>query len=82
MYQSQEISLVSGDRLHLFSDGIYEVLSPEGEMWGCQGLEESCQQVSKEPLRNALKQVICQSKDWQQLNTFGDDVALVGVEIG
>ena len=81
LYQSQHITLTSGDRLHLYSDGIYEVLSPKGQMWGCEGLQQSCLQAHEESLEKALNRIMSQSKTWQNQETFGDDVALVGVEI-
>ena len=46
----------------LFSDGIYEVMSPDEQLWGCGGLEEACRIVHKKPLGKALSWIIQQSK--------------------
>ncbi|MDT7041899.1 PP2C family protein-serine/threonine phosphatase [Candidatus Nitronereus thalassa] len=81
VYQSEEVSLQSGDRLYLFSDGIYEVFSPAEELWDRTGFENACQAVHTTPLKQGLQWIVQQAKDWQHQDTFFDDVALVGLEI-
>jgi sigma-B regulation protein RsbU (phosphoserine phosphatase) len=80
-YASEEISLLSGDRLYLFSDGIYEVFSPDEKLWDREGFDGACQTVHSKPLKKGLQWVVEQAKAWQQQEDFGDDVALVGLEI-
>ena len=80
-YQSEKVTLTSGDRIYLFSDGIYEVFSPEGQMLGYEELQRSCLEAHDKPLEEALLALISQSKNWQKQKTFGDDVALVGIKI-
>ena len=80
-YSSHQYSMAAGDRLHLYSDGIYEVMSPNEELWGTEGLGEACEAVHGKPMDAALKWVIQQSQAWQKNVLFGDDVALVGVGI-
>lgn len=80
-YVSQEVSLLPGDRLYLFSDGVYEVFSPDGKLWDREGFEEACQAVHTKPLEKGLQWVVQQAKAWQRQETFADDVALVGIEI-
>ena len=81
IYVSEEISLVPGDRLYLFSDGIYEVFSPEEKLWDREGFDGACQTIRAKPLKEGLQWVVQQAKAWQRQETFGDDVALVGLEI-
>ncbi|MCA9472425.1 MAG: SpoIIE family protein phosphatase [Nitrospirales bacterium] len=80
-YDSQECQLSPGDRLYLFSDGLYEVTSPAGELWDREGLEAACRTVHGKPMKKALEWVIQQSQAWQKQTNFYDDVALVGVEV-
>ncbi len=80
-YQSQSITLTQGDRLYLFSDGIYEVLSPDEEVWGQERLEQACSMGHSQPIEKALNFLIKKSQSWQQQEAFGDDVAIVGVQI-
>lgn len=81
IYETEEISLISGDRLYLFSDGIYEVFSPSDELWDREGFDGACQTANSKPLKKGLQWVVQQAKAWQCQETFGDDVALVGLEI-
>ena len=80
-YQSEKVFLASGDRIYLFSDGIYEVFSPEGQMLGYEELQQSCLQAHEKPLAQTLPALISHSKAWQKQEIFSDDVALVGIEI-
>ena len=81
VYVSEEISLLPGDRLYLFSDGVYEVFSPTGELWDREGFEQACQAIHAKPLEKGLHWVVQQARAWQRQETFADDVALVGLEI-
>jgi len=81
VYVSEEIFLLPGDRLYMFSDGIYEVFSPDDELWDRKGFEGACQTIHAKPLKKGLQWVVQQAKAWQRQETFGDDVALVGLEI-
>ncbi len=80
-YVSQQCTLSAGDRLYMFSDGIYEVMSRDEQLWGTEGLSTACESVHGKPLSKALNWIIQQSQAWQKDELFGDDVALVGVEI-
>jgi sigma-B regulation protein RsbU (phosphoserine phosphatase) len=81
VYKTEEVLLLPGDRLYLFSDGVYEVFSPSGELWDRQGFEDACEAVHAQPLKNGLQWIVQQAKGWQEQETFSDDVALVGLEI-
>ena len=80
-YRTQHCTLSKGDRLYLFTDGLYEVMNPEGKMWGQKGLQGACHSVHEKSLDEALSWVIQQSQDWQRQETFGDDVAIIGVDV-
>ncbi len=79
-YVSQSISLETGDRLYMYSDGIYEVMNADEQLWGRDGLATACQSVHGKPLDKALDWIVQQSKIWQRRETFDDDMALVGLE--
>ena len=80
-YETNRITLMSGDRLYLYSDGVYEVMSPDEKLWGCKGLEKACRMVHDQPLDTALSWIIRESQAWQKQESFGDDVALIGLDI-
>ena len=80
-YETSSTTVAKGDRLYLFSDGIYEVENAVGEIWGTQRLTEALQAVSSRTMRLGLKNIINKSRSWQVDGSFGDDVALVGMEL-
>ncbi len=79
-YITNETVIEKGNRLYLFSDGIYEVENDHGELWGRNRLQEALDWVRKQPMDDGLDYVIQKSRDWQNTPSFGDDVALVGLE--
>ena len=81
VYSTQEVVLQKADRLYFFSDGIYEVFSPNGKLWDRKSFNETCQQALEMPLRSAVQSIVKKSQSWQGQESFGDDVALVGLEI-
>ncbi len=80
IYATESISLLDNDRLYLFSDGIYEVLDAQDEIWGKDRLQEALEKVYTRPMKLGLKSLIHMSRAWQADGIFGDDVALIGLE--
>lgn len=80
-YTSQTIPLETGDRLFLFSDGLYEIRSPEEELWGRERLESVLAGLEEAPLAEALTQTIRAARAWHQQEHFVDDAALLGLEV-
>jgi sigma-B regulation protein RsbU (phosphoserine phosphatase) len=81
IYSTNSISLANHDRLYVFSDGIYEVFNGDNEIWGRQRLQASLVSLSTRPMKSGLKSLIQSSRSWQTDGVFGDDVALVGLEL-
>ncbi len=79
-YQTESITLADKDRLYLFSDGIYEVVDAEDQIWGRERLQQALEKMYSRPMRLGLKSVIHAGRSWQVDGVFGDDVALLGVE--
>lgn len=82
IYSTNSISLASHDRLYLFSDGIYEVVNAQNEIWGRERLQKALESVFTRPMKLGLKSLIHSSRSWQIDGIFGDDVAVVGLELG
>lgn len=80
IYESDSITLMDKDRLYLFSDGIYEVVNTEDEIWGKERLQKALENVYRQPMKCGIKSLMQASCDWQVDGTFGDDVALIGLE--
>jgi len=80
-YHTDSITLTDKDRLYLFSDGIYEVVNAEEEIWGRHRLQEALEGVYQRSMGLGLKNLIHVSRSWQADGLFGDDVALIGLEL-
>ncbi|GJL57193.1 MAG: hypothetical protein NPIRA03_00500 [Nitrospirales bacterium] len=79
-YGTDFIRVNPGDRLYLFSDGIYEVMNLQEEIWGRTRLQQALEEVSSQSMRSGLSRIIDQSRTWNAHSGFEDDVALLGVE--
>ncbi len=81
VYHTVETQLSPGDRLYLMSDGLYEVPSPTGELWGQARLEVSMREAAAKPLADALSYTIGAAEQWLGHQRFPDDVAVMGIEL-
>jgi sigma-B regulation protein RsbU (phosphoserine phosphatase) len=81
IYHTESITLADKDRLYLFTDGIYEVVNGEDEIWGKHRLQKALESVYTRALKSGLKSLIHSSRSWQVDGIFGDDVALIGLEL-
>ncbi len=79
-YATDSISVNPGDRMYLYSDGIYEVMNPQEEIWGRNRLQKALEEVAGHPMQSGLSRIIEQSRTWNAKGVFEDDVALLGVE--
>jgi len=80
VYETESVTVHAGDRLYLFSDGIYEVMNTHGEIWGRRRLQEALEGIGDRGMMRGLTSIIEKSCSWNNQGAFEDDVALVGVE--
>lgn len=80
VYEPGSLTVNSGDQMYLFSDGIFEVMNSDGEIWGRKRLQDAFEGVSNQPMPLGLSRIIEQSRTWNAQGRFEDDVAILGVE--
>jgi phosphoserine phosphatase RsbU/P len=80
-YESVDLPILSGDRLYVLSDGLYEVPNSEGELWGRGRLEETIRALGRCPLAEVVSHTIDAATRWLGHDQFPDDVALMGIEL-
>jgi len=80
-YPTACATVAAGDRLLLFSDGLYEAPSPQGERWGLARFRRAAQDSVARPLAESVGDVIRKARTWQQQDHFDDDAALVITEV-
>ncbi len=81
IYCTECITLDDKDRLYLFSDGIYEVVNAEDEIFGRDRLKTTLEGLYHRSMKLGLKKVLQLSRSWQADGVFGDDVALICLEL-
>lgn len=81
VYATVEVSCEAGDRLYVFSDGLYEVPGSTGELWGQQRLEAAVRRIGHKPIGEVIPALIEEAGCWLGRDVFPDDVALIGVSL-
>jgi len=77
---SGEFKLSAGDRLMLYSDGLFEVWNREDEMLGLQGLERIVRGAAASPL-HAMRQAIIEGVNSYSAGPVRDDTTLILIEV-
>jgi sigma-B regulation protein RsbU (phosphoserine phosphatase) len=80
-FASDRLCLKSADRLFLLSDGIYEVPSPSGELWGRERFQWVIDEGKQTSLSATIASCFSAARGWQQAQHFSDDAAVVGIEL-
>jgi sigma-B regulation protein RsbU (phosphoserine phosphatase) len=73
-------TFAGGDRLMLYSDGLYESFNCEGNLWGMDRLVDSCRRTARLPLGTALDAIVGEVRKWQGQDGFRDDMAIMALE--
>lgn len=80
LYEDGEISMESGDRLFIYTDGITECLDKSGETYGEKRLISVLQQFSGETLQTVCTRVIESLALFSEKQQYEDDITLLGIE--
>lgn len=80
-YRSAEVRLRPGDRLWVYSDGLPEAMSPDGEAFGDDRLTAALRAASGVPLADAVRGVLGGVEGWVGPGDPQDDVSVVAVEV-
>jgi sigma-B regulation protein RsbU (phosphoserine phosphatase) len=80
-YLTEELPLRPGDRLYVLSDGLYEVPTSNGELWGQDRLEQTVHAFGHRSLSDVVSGTIEEAVRWQGHDHFPDDVAWMGIEL-
>src|SRR5262249_19728175 len=75
------VLLSPGDRLYFFSDGVYEVPAPSGELWGQERFAQALMESGELLMADAIARTVERAAQWLGHDQFPDDVALLGLEL-
>jgi sigma-B regulation protein RsbU (phosphoserine phosphatase) len=79
-YQTVQWQLARGDRLFVFTDGIYEARDRAGREFGRPRLQGALRQLVRLPLDRITQGLVDRVKDYMEGSDFEDDFTLLAVE--
>jgi PAS domain S-box-containing protein len=77
---AEQVELVPGDRLVLYTDGLVEVFNSRHDMLGVDGLQKLIRESAAQPLREMKQAILDGAAAWRN-GALADDVSLVIAEI-
>ncbi len=80
-YKQVAIPLEPGDRLFVYTDGITEAFSPEGELFGKDRLKKTLDENGTTPLSELKSAVLRALHQYTKKGLTHDDVTLIALEI-
>lgn len=79
-YEQSTVDLTRGDRVYLYSDGIYEEKSADNELLGEERFYETLRESRNLPLEESVDAAIARVHQWSGRQTLADDVAILALE--
>jgi sigma-B regulation protein RsbU (phosphoserine phosphatase) len=80
-YGEQSCHLATGDRLYLYSDGLADAMSPDGERFGEARLLEAIDRGRTETLRKGVPTLLEEIARWHGGERPVDDISILAVEL-
>ncbi|TVP61150.1 MAG: response regulator [Nodularia sp. (in: Bacteria)] len=77
-FQVDSLEIPENSTLYLFSDGAYEVLQPDGKIWGFNAFFDLLIHWSQANISN-LEEVLAQIQSLSGCNNFDDDLSLLKI---
>ncbi len=80
-YDMRELSYHPGDQLLLYSDGIIEAPSPDGELFGSQRLVAALDELDAAAPMELKESLLGRIRDWTGGSLAHDDVTVVAIQL-
>jgi phosphoserine phosphatase RsbU/P len=77
-YTNYACKIDASSTLYIFSDGIYEIHQPNGEIWGLDAFVELLK-GSKNGSTSSLKQILCKVRALNPKDVFDDDLSILEI---
>ncbi len=77
-YRATQISLADISGFVLYTDGLFEANSPEGEEWGCKRMFAAIERHRHRDIHSMIKHLILDAQQWSADQAFEDDVCVLG----
>jgi len=80
-YDTRFLDLSAGDRLYLYSDGLYEAMNAQSEQFGQDRILAALEQARSQPLEESLKFVTESFDKWIGSSHASDDISILALEM-
>jgi len=80
-YKTSTCSLGKGDLVMLFTDGLFEVEDPAGNLFSQEQLHAAAHRHSTHPPEQFFERVLRDIRQFSQRESFDDDVCVVGFQV-
>lgn len=81
VFNTFEQPVAAGDMVMLFTDGLFELEGPSGEIYGEKRLWEAVRQRRQLPVDDLFKALLAEVRQFAGRDELPDDVCLVGMEV-
>ncbi len=79
-YSNHSMKISQGDKLIFYTDGIVDVKSPDGDLWGERRFLKALNQINSQEVNITVESVFDNLNDFRKETPLDDDVTLVLVE--
>lgn len=80
-YNEVELKFSRGDRLYLFTDGIYEEFNAKDEIYGEEELYDILKSNNHNPVKENIEFIISDVKEFMGSRPQDDDITIIGIEV-
>ena len=80
-YETISRPMAKGDLVMLFTDGLFEVEDPSGNVFSQEQLRETAHKHSEHPPEEFFTRVLHDIRQFSKRESFDDDVCLVGLQV-
>jgi serine phosphatase RsbU (regulator of sigma subunit) len=80
-YSDKEMTIEAGDKIFLFSDGLIECSSPQGEVWGRKHLFNQLSEITSLPFDEFKDEILSRAFSFFANKPLEDDVTVVVAEV-
>ena len=80
-YEQVEMKFEKGDRIFLFTDGIYEEFNEANEIYGEEELHDMLKNNNRNPIKENIDFLISDVKEFMGTRAQDDDITIIGIEI-
>ena len=80
-YGEIEFQFAKGDRLYLFTDGIYEEFNEKNEIYGEDDLQDILKSNNHNPVKENIEFLISDVREFIGSREQDDDITIIGIEV-